>query len=48
MPKTPCVHHWLIDLKDQGVCKKCGATRDFPELRKKSTYYDIRSKKEKI
>jgi hypothetical protein len=24
-----CVHHWLIDAENLGVCKKCGCTRQF-------------------
>ncbi len=24
-----CVHHWLIDAENIGVCKKCGSTRQF-------------------
>ena len=24
-----CIHHWLIDEKNLGVCKKCGASRQF-------------------
>jgi len=23
-------HHWLIDGKNLGVCKKCGAKKQFP------------------
>ena len=48
MPETPCVHHWLIDLCNKGVCKKCGATRDFRKLQQKSHYYYIAGKKERI
>jgi len=25
-----CVHHWMIDGKNNGVCKKCGAVKQFP------------------
>jgi len=25
-----CVHYWLIDGKNAGICKKCGASRQFP------------------
>ena len=29
-----CVHHWLLDPPDGptvwGICKKCGAKREFP------------------
>ena len=24
-----CVHHWVIDAENLGVCKKCGSTRRF-------------------
>ena len=24
-----CVHHWLIDAENLGICKKCGSTRQF-------------------
>lgn len=24
-----CVHHWLIDAENRGVCKKCNCTRQF-------------------
>ena len=24
-----CIHHWLIDSKNLGVCKKCGERRQF-------------------
>lgn len=24
-----CIHHWLIDEKNFGVCKKCGANKQF-------------------
>lgn len=26
---TQCQHHYLIDTAGLGVCKKCGATRNF-------------------
>ncbi len=25
-----CIHHWLIDQKNCGVCRKCGEIRQFP------------------
>jgi len=25
-----CIHHWLIDERNFGVCKKCGAGKRFP------------------
>ena len=24
-----CIHHWLIDAVNLGVCKKCGESRQF-------------------
>jgi hypothetical protein len=24
-----CVHHWLIDASNLGVCKKCGVSKQF-------------------
>jgi hypothetical protein len=24
-----CIHHWLIDASNLGVCKKCGASKQF-------------------
>jgi len=24
-----CIHHWLIDQRNFGVCKKCGAMKQF-------------------
>ena len=24
-----CIHHWLIDAVNLGVCKKCGGSRQF-------------------
>ena len=24
-----CIHHWLIDASNFGVCKKCGASKQF-------------------
>jgi hypothetical protein len=26
---TQCIHHWLIDEKNLGVCKKCGESKQF-------------------
>jgi len=25
-----CIHYWVIDSSHHGVCKHCGAERDFP------------------
>ena len=27
--KTGCIHYWLIDSEDVGICKYCGATKNF-------------------
>ena len=27
-----CIHHWLIDERNFGVCKKCGAGKQFLHL----------------
>ena len=24
-----CIHHWIIDVKNAGICKKCGDTHQF-------------------
>jgi len=24
-----CVHHWILDNQNFGICKKCGAERQF-------------------
>ena len=24
-----CIHHWLIDARNLGVCKKCGESKQF-------------------
>jgi hypothetical protein len=30
--KKTCVHHWMIDNKNIGRCKKCGEIRDFKKV----------------
>lgn len=30
--KTDCVHHWYINSRNFGVCKKCGARRHFDNV----------------
>jgi len=32
-PTPNCVHHWLLNKHDVGICVKCGETRDFAMLR---------------
>jgi len=29
---TQCVHHWVIDSKNQGACRNCGEGKQFPTL----------------
>jgi hypothetical protein len=24
-----CIHHWIIDVKNVGICKKCGEIQQF-------------------
>jgi hypothetical protein len=31
--KTPCTHWWIIGEYSVGLCKKCGASKDFEKLR---------------
>ena len=33
--KSKCIHHWVIDSNDIGVCKYCGQKRDFGKLQQK-------------
>ncbi|GAG70862.1 unnamed protein product [marine sediment metagenome] len=33
--KSKCIHHWVIDSNNFGVCKYCGLKRDFGKLRQK-------------
>ena len=28
--KNGCVHYWILDEKNYGVCKKCGDKKHFP------------------
>jgi len=25
-----CVHYWIIDIENKGICKYCGAVKQFP------------------
>lgn len=29
-----CIHHWIIDSCNVGLCKYCGEVRDFEKMRK--------------
>jgi len=33
--KSKCIHYWVIDSNNIGVCKYCGLKRDFRKLRQK-------------
>lgn len=35
-----CIHHWIIDQAGHGVCKKCGAEKDFPLINDYRLYPD--------
>ncbi|UCC60349.1 MAG: hypothetical protein JSW38_07470 [Dehalococcoidia bacterium] len=41
LPKAKCPHHWLIDPPQgptsMGICKLCGATREFDNQYSKSS-----------
>ncbi len=26
-----CVHYWILDTSNKGICKKCGKSKDFSE-----------------
>jgi len=34
--KSKCIHHWMIDCNNIGVCKYCGRKRDFRRLSRQS------------
>ena len=36
MKHQGCIHHWLIDSRNHGTCKKCGATTNFSKLQKRT------------
>lgn len=40
-----CVHHWLLDSSDYGICKYCKRTRNFRRMLKESRSYDTRRRK---
>lgn len=37
--ENKCRHYWIIDSIDIGVCKLCGAKRDFGKLQGRSSYF---------
>lgn len=50
--KATCVHHWLIDAKDHGLCIKCGEGRQFfpphnPEDYSASTCWAIQKRRKR-
>jgi hypothetical protein len=45
---SKCVHWWIIGDHSVGRCKKCGAVRDFEQLRQaEKTHMNIRKRKTK-
>jgi hypothetical protein len=40
-----CVHHWLLDSSDYGICKHCNRTRNFRKMLKESRSFDTRRRK---
>ena len=40
-----CVHHWIIDPTNYGVCKKCGSTQQFRSWSQAATSWYGYSKK---
>jgi hypothetical protein len=37
-----CIHHWIIDANEIGVCRYCGRTRNFKRLRREVDTAGIR------
>jgi hypothetical protein len=37
-----CIHYWVIDANDIGLCRYCGRTRNFRRMRKEIDMADIR------
>jgi len=37
-----CIHHWIIDANEIGVCRYCGRTRNFKRLRREADTAGIR------
>jgi hypothetical protein len=43
-----CIHHWLIDVRNFGVCRKCGDSKQFCNWAEATRYqmaHGIRSSK---
>ncbi len=34
--KSKCIHYWVIESNDFGICKYCGRTRNFKRMRERS------------
>jgi len=37
-----CIHHWVIDANEIGVCRSCGRTRNFKRIRREADTAGIR------
>lgn len=37
-----CVHYWVIDCKDFGICRYCGKKRDFKRMRNRSSQMETK------
>ena len=42
-----CTHYWIIDYRDIGRCKYCGAVRDFGEQLRKLSGKEIEGRLER-
>jgi hypothetical protein len=34
-----CIHYWVLDCHDLGICRKCAAVKNFRELREIARLY---------
>jgi hypothetical protein len=39
--ETNCVHYWVLDCHDMGVCRKCAIVKDFRELRETARLHQV-------
>jgi hypothetical protein len=37
-----CIHHWMLDSSDYGICRYCNRTRNFRKMLKESRSYETR------
>ncbi|GAI89878.1 unnamed protein product, partial [marine sediment metagenome] len=37
-----CVHYWVIDYNEFGICKYCGRKRDFKQMRGESSHTETK------